>query len=163
MPFLGWVWMLFLKNQENERCCVSHMFPSPELYQSSQNMKTIANLYSQPSLLTEHVIEGASEIFRVHEDYMHTNLLVNEGESGKMQLFYVLSGCCTHVHKNDRYGCGFSFYLLTRGKSFSRTRKPVREIEFYVFVPRNCRSPYTLDLEKKLTCACIGLLGGRGL
>ena len=30
-------------------------------------------------------------------------------------------------------------------------------------VPRNCRSPYTLDLEKKLTCACIGLLGGRGL
>ena len=30
-------------------------------------------------------------------------------------------------------------------------------------VPRNYRSPYTLDLEKKLTSACIGLLGRRGL
>ena len=29
-------------------------------------------------------------------------------------------------------------------------------------VPRNCRSPYTLDLEKKMPCACTGLLGGGG-
>ena len=32
-----------------------------------------------------------------------------------------------------------------------------------LYVPRNYRSPYTLDLEKKLTSACIGLLGRRGL
>ena len=51
--------------------------------------------------------------------------------------FYVLSNCwakiCTHVRKNDRYRVWFfKFYLLTRGESFFRSRKPVRAIEFYV-------------------------------
>ena len=51
----------------------------------------------------------------------------------------------------------FLTFFLTFGMSGKRTFTTL------LIVPRNYRSPYTLDLEKKLTSACIGLLGRRGL
>ena len=59
---------------------------------------------------------------------------LNEGESGKVQLCCVLLSFLTkRTQKWPLRAWFLNCFLFTRGKSYFRTRKPVRAIKFNVF------------------------------